>query len=944
MIKAGLPTLFAVVLLCCAPCAHAALTPQLQKAIRSATFEVVMKKPEKDPLGYEKPLPLDLIPYAQRTDAYESVGTAFALGNNRYVTAGHVIGLGVASQWGTPELRRADGKVFAIDRILKYSAHEDFVVFSLKQDPEPAGLPVNRNPTVDDPVLAVGNALGEGIVVRDGLMTSLTPEEQDGRWKWIRFSAAASPGNSGGPLCDATGRVIGVVIGKSPNENLNYALPISRVLDADGAKARFDLRLLTSLPFLHGTTMYAYKDEFSLPLSWPEFAAKFQETAERQADEARAQLLRTYAETMFPKGPGADDLIFDPAVGTRPRLLSQREDGTWVGPEPEYEEVSLGAEGSVSAATAAGTGLIRLIRPDEASDDAFYSDSQAFMNLALKALNLRRLVGQDQVRVTSLGRAVQERLYTDSYGRKWQQRVWAIPYMNAYLVGMLLPTPDGYDAIVKAMPSAALHESVETLRLMTGLLSVSYTGTLAQWQAALHRRDLLPKALEEVQLDKSPAWTLRTPRFASSVPPALLVLGESSPLSLVMGFTNTSSGTLWDIDQVWWEKDNHHDSGLIVWRQARPPEDTDLTLRNKFDGIRARRVPYDGSTERNSETTYSYTTVIDVPGKIPGSVSTDLEYGVTVRANGVAPLAQAKASLTDVTAALQILEHGTGNDAPPRPNAMIEPVFMSEQEALTRATSMSVWLGRDVRGRLATDDLRDLIDSTGKRVGRTSGEEQRQLFREGRQKLEWLGAYWDEYPALTHNQDLWSSFLEKNHWPARMPHQPDVISAEAMLKHVLKGPISDEWAQRAHQLRQAYIEERNYLVRHPPSIPREASPWIERKTACPPAAASTSGGGMPKIGTASRSLQELWPIESRRLGEEGTVLAKVRILPSGCVSEMMITGSSGSYMMDSAVQYYLESMTFLPADFNGKAIGSVATLPVVFKLDPTPPHPPFGPR
>ena len=82
----------------------------------------------------------------------------------------------------------------------------------------------------------MGNALGEGIVIRDGLFTSETPEAQDGRWKWIRFSAAASPGNSGGPLCDASGRVIGIVIGKSPNENLNYSLPISLVLDAEESK------------------------------------------------------------------------------------------------------------------------------------------------------------------------------------------------------------------------------------------------------------------------------------------------------------------------------------------------------------------------------------------------------------------------------------------------------------------------------------------------------------------------------------------------------------------------------------------------------------------------------------------------------------------------------------------------------------------------------------
>src|SRR6202012_5159548 len=120
------------------PLAHAALTPELQKTLRAATFEVVMKKPEKDhPVTYEKPLPLDLMPYIERNDAYRSMGTAFALGSNTYVTAAHVIEAGIGSQYGPPALRRSDGRVFEIDKILRFSAYEDFVVFSVRQDPAP---------------------------------------------------------------------------------------------------------------------------------------------------------------------------------------------------------------------------------------------------------------------------------------------------------------------------------------------------------------------------------------------------------------------------------------------------------------------------------------------------------------------------------------------------------------------------------------------------------------------------------------------------------------------------------------------------------------------------------------------------------------------------------------------------------------------------------------
>src|SRR5258708_6605841 len=85
-----------------APVALGGVTPELQRAIRASTFEVVLKKPTHDPVSYEKPLPLELLPYVERTDPYQSVGTAFALGQNTYVTAAHVLTAAVDSQYGAP--------------------------------------------------------------------------------------------------------------------------------------------------------------------------------------------------------------------------------------------------------------------------------------------------------------------------------------------------------------------------------------------------------------------------------------------------------------------------------------------------------------------------------------------------------------------------------------------------------------------------------------------------------------------------------------------------------------------------------------------------------------------------------------------------------------------------------------------------------------------------
>ena len=199
----------------------------------------------------------------------------------------------IASQFGPPALRRSDGAVFEIDRILRFSEHEDFAVFSLQNDPQPPALLTNREPKLDQPVLAVGNALGEGVVIRDGLFTSETPEAQDGRWKWIRFSAAASPGNSGGPLCDGDGRVIGIVVRKSPNENLNYALPITRMLDAQ------EKRVLIRNPrsAYHSCTARR-RMPTRMNLSCPSLGRPSSKRIRRSTSVTRTNLVRSYSKPM----------------------------------------------------------------------------------------------------------------------------------------------------------------------------------------------------------------------------------------------------------------------------------------------------------------------------------------------------------------------------------------------------------------------------------------------------------------------------------------------------------------------------------------------------------------------------------------------------------------------------------------------------------------------
>jgi hypothetical protein len=255
------------------------------------------------------------------------------------------------------------------------------------------------------------------VVIRDGVYTSDTPEEQDGEWQWLRFTAAASPGNSGGPLVDRQGRLIGLVLRKSPSENLNYALPIRRVLDAK-PEGRLSVRMPIRFPVLDISETFSMDERFTLPLLPAEFYKISTNVAMKDVDRGVQQLMEHNAGRLFPNGSGAERLLHLVQLQVFPALMREGQNGTWALTGNKPQNVPLDHDGFVEITA----NMVRLRAPDDVSPSSLQSDSTRFMDLMLKALPLRRIVGSDQVRVTSLGKATQEESRTDAYGRTWLVR------------------------------------------------------------------------------------------------------------------------------------------------------------------------------------------------------------------------------------------------------------------------------------------------------------------------------------------------------------------------------------------------------------------------------------------------------------------------------------------------------------------------------------------
>ena len=575
----------------------ATLDPAVLPRVQAATFEVVIPKPASDPLTYEKPLPLDQLPFQERNDKYDSVGTAFALDGGRYATAGHVLELGIGSLTGEPALRDASGHVYAIDQITRFSLQQDFVEFTLKNPPAITALQVNTDPAMNDVVYAVGNALGTGIVIRDGLYTSQTPEDEDGRWKWIRFSAAASPGNSGGPLLDKDGKVIGVVLMKSPGENLNYALPIGEVLKAPANLAVADRREVYQLDVIEDRHADTFKMQFSLPRSFADFSAEFQRLDNANTDRELRDLLAENASTMFPKGQGSSRVLHLSSDDEPfPGLLHRGDDGIWHIARPRPNKTPLPPNGAVTWASWGSQILFHLRKPDDVSSRQLYGDPKLFMTLMLKGVPLKRRVGAEAIKITSLGQPTGQQTLTDAYQRQWRVMAWPLPHENAKIIVFMLPVPDGYAGMLRMTSVRSEYGNMADLKTLADFIYLGYQGTLAQWQEYLADPQWLPAALKNISLrfDYGQQLAYQSRRMEFSYTPALQAIDKDSLLSLGLSYFQDQDKVVWDVSRIVARVNANDAGGVGIIRRAAPSDDLDDDYRSQWDKLLRRQHPYGG--------------------------------------------------------------------------------------------------------------------------------------------------------------------------------------------------------------------------------------------------------------------------------------------------------------------------------------------------------------
>jgi hypothetical protein len=626
--------------------------------INSAVYEVIVPKPPEESVTYEKPLPMDFIPFIIRNDKYYSIGTAFAVNGTEFITAAHVLNLGVHSQFKELFLRDINGKVLAVDQIIKYSSRRDFAVLTVKERLSPEHLEVNPDSQVNEKVYAAGNALGQGIVIRDGLYTSNTPEEIDGAWSWIRFSAPASPGNSGGPLLDHTGKVIGMIIGKSPNENLNIALPIAEILKDGKNLAEIYDKSVYQLDIFDSVKTGTLDTRIKLPMEYGKFREAYVGLKNEFGAKLLKELLAENRETLFPNGEGSLKLLYKSSTADFPQFIVKRPDGNWdmVGPE-KMERSDLGNKGHLIYGRIKNTMFLKIQKPENMPLKDFYFDSKSFMDLILKGIPWVRAVGPEKIKITSLGKRDNEYVHLDSYGRKWLVKSWPIPYNDQEVVIFTLPVPGGAVALMRIdQTGEALEADTADLKVFTDFVNVSFDGTFKKWREYLEMKEILPRPLTEVGLTLSrEGFQYNSKRFKLSCGCDAMKLSDQNMLRIGFGYFRSGDSVIWDVTRLVVNEDNFKPNGFKVNRNMKPDEALDEVDLNQWQRLLERDKPFDGKSYPMKDNT-AISTVYK--NRSPKKASTDVSilYDVSYVKTGIVEQDEMEASLNKIVNNLTVLE------------------------------------------------------------------------------------------------------------------------------------------------------------------------------------------------------------------------------------------------------------------------------------------------
>jgi S1-C subfamily serine protease len=171
---------------------------------------------------------------------YDAAGEPLMTGSGNFLRAGQIVtNLHVVRGAARAEIKTLDGKgkVFQVNGTVAVDEEGDLALLSVDMPLERAKTTVlaSELPDEGEPIFVIGNPLKLEGSVSDGIVSAV--REVPNSYRIIQITAPISHGNSGSPVFNLRGQVLGVVTVKVTNgQNINLAIAAARVAELKAGK------------------------------------------------------------------------------------------------------------------------------------------------------------------------------------------------------------------------------------------------------------------------------------------------------------------------------------------------------------------------------------------------------------------------------------------------------------------------------------------------------------------------------------------------------------------------------------------------------------------------------------------------------------------------------------------------------------------------------------
>jgi hypothetical protein len=356
-----------------------------------------------------------------------------------------------------------------------------------------------KNFKTGDPVFSIGNALGEGVVVRNGLILGTVPEEDSGRWNQLKSSADGNPGNSGGPLVTPDGKVVAVV--RALRENILYSVPAEVVLGGGRSELPYRLKSRVGHLILSNTLNTTFEFQAKLPDSYA--------GVRKSICDAYDVFYKNSMEALFKEAPeyltGPNNVyLLDRALSTIFPEVSfvDPNDSNWKLSGLERKSYQLDDDGRMFHASVDDYNFYKIKRPLSVSVEKINTDPKYIMDLILGNIRTdRSLWGSDKYRILSYGDPSSVGSFQDALGRTWISALWVIGFEDEVIIMYILPLPNGPIIVSTKQDSSFLRVYEWDLHKACDHLFAAYDGSFEEWNNFIALKRFIPDFLKDIRFN-----------------------------------------------------------------------------------------------------------------------------------------------------------------------------------------------------------------------------------------------------------------------------------------------------------------------------------------------------------------------------------------------------------------------------------------------------------